>query len=674
MNVVCESCHAKYRIPDERVAGKKVKIRCRKCGESMTVRGMASEVGQTSAPSSVAPSAAVVAAKSSAAPAAAAKRAPSSTLQAPRPAGSSAVPTPAQAYSIRPPVVAEQSVSESAPPEHEWYASIDGDQHGPMDEETLIQWLVTYPTAWDAHVWRDGFGDWLPARYLDNLVDGATALIGPDAVNAALRESARAAAEDEKPEPALFAVPDASDVAYEAPPIPAVAATSVPEHSTLIGARNESSVLFSVSNMRSAASTGSSPSLPSASSSPSLRAVSSAPAPAPASSPSYPPLPGHATGEGSGIVDIRALAAMARTHSSVPSQSDSSDAEEAESLLTVGLNLPPLDSLAPTQLSPAVTKRKSAILPAAIVGGASLVAAALVLVAIITRTTPETLEQEAPVAVAASNAAPTPMAAVAAPSPQEASAQAPASSSAVASAAEPQTSAAPSPTSRSAKWRRKSKGGNHSGNSASSSAEVPPAATQDKDSDGKDEPEAEGVGLDDALMASASDKAATSKPAPESGEAPSVEDLMAGPKATSTPEAVSAPVPKEPQKSRSIDDLLDTAVAQSSGSKAPAKAAKAPAAASPASSSLPAQPSREQVLTAMRGVTPAIQRCASQNGAVGSMAKVKFIISGPTATVTSSDVSGVGGAAAACIATAAKRAQFPRFQKPVFTVTYPFRL
>jgi predicted Zn finger-like uncharacterized protein len=39
MKFSCEQCHAKYTIADERVAGKKLKIRCKKCGGIITVKG-----------------------------------------------------------------------------------------------------------------------------------------------------------------------------------------------------------------------------------------------------------------------------------------------------------------------------------------------------------------------------------------------------------------------------------------------------------------------------------------------------------------------------------------------------------------------------------------------------------------------------------------------------------
>src|ERR1700759_5494720 len=39
MKIVCGSCQAKYSIADEKVAGKVFKIRCKRCGEVIVVRG-----------------------------------------------------------------------------------------------------------------------------------------------------------------------------------------------------------------------------------------------------------------------------------------------------------------------------------------------------------------------------------------------------------------------------------------------------------------------------------------------------------------------------------------------------------------------------------------------------------------------------------------------------------
>jgi predicted Zn finger-like uncharacterized protein len=41
MNVTCPACSSKYAVPDEKVLGKKVRIRCKRCGESILVDGTA---------------------------------------------------------------------------------------------------------------------------------------------------------------------------------------------------------------------------------------------------------------------------------------------------------------------------------------------------------------------------------------------------------------------------------------------------------------------------------------------------------------------------------------------------------------------------------------------------------------------------------------------------------
>ena len=38
MKFVCESCQAKYQIGDEKVAGKTVRMKCRRCGHEIRVR------------------------------------------------------------------------------------------------------------------------------------------------------------------------------------------------------------------------------------------------------------------------------------------------------------------------------------------------------------------------------------------------------------------------------------------------------------------------------------------------------------------------------------------------------------------------------------------------------------------------------------------------------------
>src|ERR1700689_285318 len=52
MKISCQSCQAKYTIADEKVLGKIVKIRCKKCGATIVING--NESGSTSQPNTVA--------------------------------------------------------------------------------------------------------------------------------------------------------------------------------------------------------------------------------------------------------------------------------------------------------------------------------------------------------------------------------------------------------------------------------------------------------------------------------------------------------------------------------------------------------------------------------------------------------------------------------------------
>ena len=48
MKITCQSCQAKYTIADEKVLGKIVKIRCKKCGATIVINGNESGAGSQS--------------------------------------------------------------------------------------------------------------------------------------------------------------------------------------------------------------------------------------------------------------------------------------------------------------------------------------------------------------------------------------------------------------------------------------------------------------------------------------------------------------------------------------------------------------------------------------------------------------------------------------------------
>jgi predicted Zn finger-like uncharacterized protein len=55
MKITCQSCQSKYNVADEKVAGKIVKIRCRKCGATIVVNGAAAGTPNGSAEATDAP-------------------------------------------------------------------------------------------------------------------------------------------------------------------------------------------------------------------------------------------------------------------------------------------------------------------------------------------------------------------------------------------------------------------------------------------------------------------------------------------------------------------------------------------------------------------------------------------------------------------------------------------
>src|SRR5215475_1808722 len=50
MKFLCDNCKAKYQIADEKVAGKTVRMKCRKCGHQIEVRAAVTETSVSTSP------------------------------------------------------------------------------------------------------------------------------------------------------------------------------------------------------------------------------------------------------------------------------------------------------------------------------------------------------------------------------------------------------------------------------------------------------------------------------------------------------------------------------------------------------------------------------------------------------------------------------------------------
>ncbi len=134
MKISCQSCQAKYTIADEKVAGKTVKIKCKKCGATIVVHG---EGGAAGAPGL------------EAAAVAASHEDESEGEGDTRVFGNEGGP---------------------APGSDEWTVTItDDDQRSLTPAQILIEFQRGVITG-DSYVWKDGMADWLPLSSVPELM------------------------------------------------------------------------------------------------------------------------------------------------------------------------------------------------------------------------------------------------------------------------------------------------------------------------------------------------------------------------------------------------------------------------------------------------------------------------------------------------------------------------
>ncbi|MFI5308221.1 MAG: GYF domain-containing protein [Polyangiales bacterium] len=557
MKIVCESCGAKYSIADERVTGKVFKIRCKRCSEVIVVRG-----DQQAAPAGAAPAAAAA-------------------------QGQDAI----------------------------WHVVVDGEQAGPYSPGQLAEMLNSAAVDWDAYVWTEGFDNWAPMRDVADLVALITGQAQPQAAAQAAPAYRPSATQTLSGQPSMGADPFADDAGPSDPGLfggggaapdlfgrggaqagggygggadPALATPSpaprVAPERALTGARNENSVLFSLKNLQALATGSGTPSAPvAASGGGSERGA------------------GFASGEGSGLIDIRALASTTGIGegAEAPGQKDE--------LLSLGSQGGAFGTLGSPMLAPARDEgdsQKKTLIWAGVIGVGFVCVAGVAVAYLLTQR-----QQPAPPVSVQPTMLPAPVAA--APAPQ----------------------AAPTPPAPS------------EGELAAKAA----AAEREKSSPRESEKSSSGS------HGSSKKRSSESAGAKSGGSDTSGEPLL-------EPR-------KEPPKSsgpRTIDDLLDGAL---SGTSKPTK--KADSADDSAKSNLPTTPSRDDVLSAMNGVKPAVQACAK---GAGGVATVSVNVAGATGHVTTAEVNGVSGPAGSCIAQAVRKAQFAKFQQKVFKVTFPYKL
>ncbi|MGB5367985.1 MAG: GYF domain-containing protein [Polyangiales bacterium] len=565
MKIVCDSCGAKYSIADEKVAGKIFKIRCKKCSSVLEVRGDQNNAN----------------------------------------AGN------------------EQSATSDHGGEATWYIVVDGEQKGPLAPIDLSQLFAKGSVSLESYVWREGFDDWRVASEVPEvaqLFGGGASRAKPQAATddtAAFGAGGDLFGSNDGREPtseidtnsSMFAGFDESPTPTPAgvEPSPSTAAAhdagaslgggamggSAPQRMT--GQRNENSVLFSLSNLQQLASRGGSPA--------ESASMASQPPSASLGAQSAPP----PSGEGSGLIDIRALAKSTTPGTrAAPSQA-------VDDLLAIGTGGGA--ALGAPLLGPAPDEAPYGNRWLWI-GGIALAVIAIVGAGVGVGMALGGSEEDALEITAEAEAAP----AVAIPGSDSvaASAQAP---------IKPPNGAL----------------------AAADVAEPVQAAT-----------------IEDNAPEAAPEPA---EPAATKRSASDTQRRARTPKRTTSSASAPAPAPKK--RSGNLDALMDEVVG---GSSSPTKPKQSSTSSSRESSSLPDAPSRNDVKTALQGVSGGVKACKKDSGGT---ATVNVTFSGKTGRASGAKVASgpfKGTPIGSCIESAVKRARVPRFKQSSFKVTFPYRL
>jgi predicted Zn finger-like uncharacterized protein len=210
VKISCPTCAAKYSVADEKIQARLAKIRCRKCGATIVIDGMSTPasvyIGDASAPLA-----------GGAAPDAAGQgmgARPSGGLSSPPPGASEPVGPAADEYAVD---------------------IADNDQRNMTIHQIVGAYNEGLITA-DTYIWKEGMPDWQTLAEVKAVADALHAAARPAAAPAAVRRVDHGPAADLFGRIATAGSED--DITTSAPEARFAAGT---------GARNESSVLFSLS-------------------------------------------------------------------------------------------------------------------------------------------------------------------------------------------------------------------------------------------------------------------------------------------------------------------------------------------------------------------------------------------------------------------------------------------
>lgn len=172
MKFLCDNCKAKYQIADEKVAGKTVRMKCRKCGHQIEVRAAVTETSvSTSPPKAPEAPRPGVAPRSSLATSLSAQKPRAPMGAQPGPGSGSALAGAFQKtvqespQSVPPPGAGPVDVSVT----DEWYVAINGVPVGPVRISELRRKAAAGAVTEDSLCWQEGLEEWRPVRSVPEL-------------------------------------------------------------------------------------------------------------------------------------------------------------------------------------------------------------------------------------------------------------------------------------------------------------------------------------------------------------------------------------------------------------------------------------------------------------------------------------------------------------------------
>jgi predicted Zn finger-like uncharacterized protein len=162
MKISCQSCQSKYNVADEKVQGKVVKIRCRKCGATIVVDG-----------------------------------------NAPQTANGSVVPSPSAAAA-------------EAGGDGQWHVNVSETDQRSMTLPELVDAYNSSVVTQETFIWTDGMDDWKPLGEVDTVVAALHAAAAGGQVPQAYTQEPAAPEREDAPT-AAFSYDQAAAAGYDLP-------------------------------------------------------------------------------------------------------------------------------------------------------------------------------------------------------------------------------------------------------------------------------------------------------------------------------------------------------------------------------------------------------------------------------------------------------------------------